>query len=196
MTGNKKNTKGFTLFYALLVSSLALVIGASIFDITVREIDLSNAATQSQYAVYIADSGAECALYWDSKYTNGNNGTSFGGSLNNGGSNSAFATSSTDTTMVPTAGMWCNMVDIATAAVTAGTWPLQVAPNGPPNTNAATSTFTVTGTPIASKNNQTPCALVYVAKVGNPSVTTITSHGYNTCVAGPLQLERVFQVTY
>lgn len=193
MTGN--NPKGFTLFYALLVSSLALAIGASIFDITIREIELSTAATQSQYAVYVADSGAECALYWDSKYTNGNNGTTFGGSLNNGGSNSAFATSSTDTAMVPTSGIICNGVDVAPAAVTANTWPVQAAPNGPPTSNAATTTFTVTGTLIAGKN-QTPCAIVYVAKFGNPSITTITSHGYNTCVQGPLQLERVFQVSY
>ena len=54
--------KGFTLFFALLVSSLALAIGVSIYDITVRELNLSEAATQSQYAVYAADTGAECAL--------------------------------------------------------------------------------------------------------------------------------------
>ncbi len=54
-------------------------------------------------------------------------------------------------------------------------------------------TFTITGT---TYKNQTPCAIVYVAKVGNPPVTTITSHGYNTCSQSALQLERVFQVTY
>lgn len=177
--------RGFTLFYALLVASLALAIGASIFDITLREIDLSNAATQSQYAVYIADTGAECALYWDSKYTNLS-------TNNNGGSGSAFATSSADSEFAAS-GTICNGVDVSPPAITAGTWPIQVSPNGPPNTNAATTTFTVTGTLY---KNQTPCAIVYVAKVGNPSVTTITSHGYNTCVQGPLQLERVFQVTY
>jgi len=172
---------GFTLFYALLVSSLALAIGASIFDITLREIDLSNAATQSQYAVYVADSGAECALYWDSSYTNGT-------TNNNGGSKSAFATSSNDAQFA-TSGTICNGSDVAAPAVTAGTWPQST------NANAATTTFTINGTAIAGKN-QTPCAIVYVAKVGNPSVTTITAHGYNTCASGPLQLERVFQVTY
>jgi len=186
MTGN--NQKGFTLFYALLVSSLALAIGASIFDITVREINLSNTATQSQYAVYVADSGAECALYWDSKYKDGS------GNPLNGGSGSAFATSSSDT-LYATSGTICNGVDVAAVAVAATprTWPVQTAPDGPPTASAATSTFTINGT---TYKNQTPCAIVYVAKAGNPSVTTITSHGYNTCVAGPLQLERVFQVTY
>ena len=194
MTGNKKqkNKQGFTLFYALLVASLALAIGASIFDITLREIDLSNAATQSQYAVYVADSGAECALYWDSKYVNA-------GTNNNGGSNSAFATSSTDAQFA-ISGTICNGVDVAVVGTppspvvipqTAGNgWTAWNIATGP---SAATTTFAVIGT---TYKNQTPCAVVYVAKVGNPAVTTVTSHGYNTCVAGPLQLERVFQVSY
>lgn len=177
MTGNK----GFTLFYALLVSSLALAIGASIFDITVREIDLSNTATQSQYAVYISDSGAECALYWDSKYINAANN-------NNSGSRSAFATSSADTTYATT-GVVCGGLDVAPPAIAASptTWPQSA------NANAATTTFTIIG---ATYKNQTPCAMVYVAKVGNPSVTTVTSHGYNTCASSAVQLERVFQVSY
>jgi hypothetical protein len=37
---------------------------------------------------------------------------------------------------------------------------------------------------------------VQVVKAGNPSVTTVTSQGFNTCTAGPLQLERVLQVSY
>src|SRR6185437_16516038 len=181
MTGN--NTKrGFTLFYALLVSSLALAIGASIFDITLREIDLSNAATQSQYAVYVADSAAECALYWDNKYVNAT-------TNNNGGSGSVFATSSTDTTFGVAGSAVCNGADVAGPAISATptTWPQSA------TANAATTTFTINGT---TYKNQTPCAVVYVAKVGNPSVTTITAHGYNTCVSSPLQLERVFQVSY
>lgn len=173
--------KGFTLFYALLVSTLALSIGTAIFDLTVRQIGLSGAVTQSQYAVYAADSGAECALYWDSRYVNA-------ATSNNGGSNSAFATSSADTTYA-TSGIVCNGIDVAPAAIAATptTWPLSS------NSNAATTTFIITGT---TYKNVTPCAVVYVAKVGNPSVTSITSHGYNTCTAGPLQLERVLQVSY
>jgi hypothetical protein len=166
---------------------LALSIGAAIFDLTVREISLSGAATQSQYAVYAADSGAECALYWDSRYINA-------GTNNNGGSGSAFATSSGDT-IYATSGILCNGVDVAPAAIAASptTWPLSS------DANAATTTFTVIGT---TYKNQTPCAIVYVAKVGNPSITTITSHGYNTgtascgAVNGQLQLERVLQVSY
>jgi hypothetical protein len=166
-------TKGFTLFFALLISSLALAIGLAIYDITVRELQLSEAATQSQYAIYAADTGAECALYWENKYTTGN-----------GGTNSAFATSSADTQFA-TSGVICNGQDVAASAVTAGNWPQAV------DANDATTTFSIAGTTTAL-----PCSIVYVYKSGNPSVTTVVSHGYNTCTAGPLQLERVFQVTY
>jgi hypothetical protein len=165
-------TKGFTLFYALLVSSLALSIGLAIYDITVRELQLSEAATQSQYAVYAADTGAECALYWENKY------------VGNGGSNSAFATSSADTG-IPTSGVICNGQDVAAAAVAASTWPQAS------DANDATTTFSIAGATTVA-----PCSIVYVYKSGNPSVTTVVSHGYNTCTSGPLQLERVFQVTY
>ena len=168
--------KGFTLFFALLVSSLALAIGVSIYDITVRELNLSEAATQSQYAVYAADTGAECALYWENKYTTGNA---------NGGSNSAFATSSLDTE-APASGIICSGQDVAAVAVAASTWPQAGA-----TTNAATTTFTIAGATTAA-----PCTTVTVAKSGNPSMTSVVSYGYNTCTAGPLQLERVFQVTY
>jgi hypothetical protein len=176
MTGN--NMKGFTLFYALLVASLALSIGAAIFDITIREIDLSSAATQSQYAVYIADTGSECALYWDSKYANAANG-------NNGGSNSAFATSSSDV-LVPTAssGLLCNTVDITSPAASFSSVTAA---------SSATTTFTISG---VSFHGQTPCATVQIAKAGTPSITTIISQGFNTCTPGVLQLERVLQVSY
>jgi len=172
MTGNK--TKGFTLFYALLVASLALAIGASIYDLTLREIDLSGDATQSQYAVYMADSGAECALYWDNKCT-----TTGCNSVN-----SAFATSSASTATPANAGFLCRGVDITASA---SSW--SVAAIG----NAATTTFTILGVTF---HNQTPCSVIYVAKVGNPAQTTVTAHGYNTCAAGAVQLERVFQVSY
>ena len=59
--------KGFTLFFAILIASLALSVGLAIYDLTIRELDLSATATQSQYAIYAADTGAECALDWDKK---------------------------------------------------------------------------------------------------------------------------------
>jgi hypothetical protein len=66
----KKNKKGFALLFSVLVSSLLLTIGLSIFNIALKELAISRASRQSIYAFYAADSGRECALYWDTKIGN------------------------------------------------------------------------------------------------------------------------------
>ncbi len=182
-------SRGFTIFFATLISSLALAIGLVIFDLTIRELDLSATATQSQYAIYAADTGAECALYWNSHY----------GVYEEDGiddlDGSAFGTSTT--IGVDSAGpgeITCASQDI----VAAGTPP---APFGLPpdgwtewdyaaDTSGATTTFTmILGTTLSA-----PCVTVEVAKRGTPSRTTIVSHGHNTCRPGVTQLERALQV--
>ena len=60
---NKKISAGFTLLYASMVSGLLLAIGAAILNITVKQITLSAAGRESQFAFYNADTGTECALY-------------------------------------------------------------------------------------------------------------------------------------
>lgn len=153
----------------MLVGSLALAIGVAIYDLTVRELDLSGTATQSQYAIYAADTGTECALYWDFKCSLG--------PCTSGGANSAFATSSESP--VPLSGVMCNGQDVAP------TWTKTA------TAAAATTTFTVTFSP------QSYCVIVTVAKSGTPTLTTITAKGYNSCAeAGVIRLERVLQVTY
>lgn len=63
------HSRGFTLLYSVLISSILLAIGIAIFEITVRELRLSSIVRESQYAFYAADSGIECALYWDVQAT-------------------------------------------------------------------------------------------------------------------------------
>lgn len=189
-------TRGFTIFFAVLVASLALAVGLAIYDLLIRELELSQTVTQSQYAIYAADTGAECALYWDSKYIGAN------------GVTSAFATSSTS--YVPSSGVFCTTQangsgqDIALYGTPGSTfgpppgngssqwtpWTIE------PDTTAATTTFyIVLGTSAGS-----PCAQVIVAKYsinGGPSQTTVVSHGYNTCASnGIVRLERALQVSY
>ncbi|NQV93418.1 pilus assembly PilX N-terminal domain-containing protein [Candidatus Kaiserbacteria bacterium] len=62
-----QNNKGFTLLVAVLVSGVLLAIGLAIFNITIKELLLSSSGRESQFAFYAADSGTECALYWDQK---------------------------------------------------------------------------------------------------------------------------------
>jgi hypothetical protein len=163
----------------MLVGGLALAIGLAIFDLTVRELDLSGTATQSQYAIYAADTGVECALYWDLKCTVGPCSTT--------GAGSAFATSSQSVMPSAGQGVVCNGIDIAAAsqAATPSGWPLLA------NASSATTTFRITFSP------QPYCVDVQVEKRGTPTQTTVIAHGYNTCVQGsPIRLERVLQVTY
>lgn len=59
---------GFTILLAALVASLVLTLGVSIFSIAQKQVILSSLGRSSQYAFYAADSGAECALYWDIRF--------------------------------------------------------------------------------------------------------------------------------
>ena len=142
-------TRGFTIFFAMLVGSLSLAVGLAIYDLAVREIDLSAAANQSQYAIYAADAGVECALYWDFKAPGLN------------GIPSVFGTSS--------AASWgdsatCNGQDIDAD----GTPPDPIAPPSEGGwsewvitdaANAASTTFTLSMLP-----DQPYCAVVDVGK--------------------------------
>lgn len=57
--------RGFTLLIAVLVSGILLALGLAIFNIASKELTLSSSGRESQFAFYAADSGIECALYWD-----------------------------------------------------------------------------------------------------------------------------------
>ncbi len=70
-----KRPKGFALLFAVLAASLLLSIGLSIFLLTVKELALSSYTRDSQFSFYAADSGAECALYWDLKQNQSVGGT-------------------------------------------------------------------------------------------------------------------------
>jgi len=58
-------SRGFTLLISVLVSSILLALGLAIFNIASKELTLSSSSRESQFAFYAADSGIECALYWD-----------------------------------------------------------------------------------------------------------------------------------
>jgi len=62
------SSRGFVLPFAVLLSGILLSIGLAIFSITLKELVLSAAGRESQFAFFAADAGAECALYWDLKH--------------------------------------------------------------------------------------------------------------------------------
>ncbi len=64
---NKKRIKekGFVSLIALLLANVFLLIGMSVFAISIKELSLSFGGRESTFAFYAADGGMECALYWD-----------------------------------------------------------------------------------------------------------------------------------
>ncbi len=185
--------RGFTIFFAMLVATLSLSIGLVMYDLLNRELSLSQVARESQYAIYAADTGAECALYWDLKYNDVVPGDLDG---------SAFATSSTSGSAA--SGVTCTLMSNGTQQdiAAAGTPPAAflVPPTNwtawvvnPISPTYATTTFWM----LLGTKQSDPCVKVEVGKSGNPSLTNIVSHGYNTCnTAGVLRLERSIQVNY
>lgn len=69
---------GFTLLLTVLFVSLFLSIGLGVATLIIGEIGLSGSGRESQFAFYAADSGIECALYWDKPIINEKFATSTG----------------------------------------------------------------------------------------------------------------------
>jgi Tfp pilus assembly protein PilV len=63
-----KNPRGFTLLVAIIFASVILSVGLALTDIAYKQVTLAQAAQQSQYAFYNADSAMECALEEDQVY--------------------------------------------------------------------------------------------------------------------------------
>lgn len=57
--------EGFVSLIALLLANIFLMIGMSVFAISIKELSLSFGGRESNTAFYAADGGMECALYWD-----------------------------------------------------------------------------------------------------------------------------------
>ena len=64
----RNTSRGFTILLAALISSVVLALGVSIFEIAIKQVSLSSMGKDSQFAFYAADTGAECALYWDVRW--------------------------------------------------------------------------------------------------------------------------------
>jgi hypothetical protein len=62
---NLQNNKGYTLLFAVLVSSLVLAVGISILNVSKKEFLLASSARESVTAFYAADTGIECAAFHD-----------------------------------------------------------------------------------------------------------------------------------
>ena len=59
--------QGYTLLFAVIITSIILAVSISILSISQKEIILSSASRDSQASLYAADSAIECVLYWKDK---------------------------------------------------------------------------------------------------------------------------------
>jgi len=158
------------MFFAVLVSSLALAIGLAIYDLVARELHLSSVSEQSQYAIYAADTGAECAVYWDLHYT---------------GDKSIFATSSEDYAALAATGAICNGADITNAATNG--WQVTVTPT----TGVSTTTLQI------GKYSAIIRVVKTINPTTGTTNTKIYSRGFNTTNPSlPNTVERELQVSY
>ena len=170
---SKKN-RGFTLLFAVLTASVLLSLALAIFNQIYKSLLLSSAGKESLAAFYAADSGVECAFYWDLKHDPIN---SF--------PNSIFATSSYSVNYGGSNLISCNEQKFnQTWTVTSDLF-------------SATTVFNLSfGGGIFPTEG---CSEVTVNKTvsGDNIFTTIESRGYNICDAGsPRKVERAIQVTY
>lgn len=62
---HNKVSRGFTLYYAALFAGVLVIIGGALLNLALKEFRLSATLRDSEYAFFAADSGTECALYWD-----------------------------------------------------------------------------------------------------------------------------------
>ncbi len=60
-----KSNKGFALLIAVVVSTIILTIAISIVNTAIAEVILASTVRNSLTSFYLADTGAECALFWD-----------------------------------------------------------------------------------------------------------------------------------
>ncbi|MBI4155888.1 MAG: hypothetical protein HY507_01495 [Candidatus Zambryskibacteria bacterium] len=168
-------SRGFTLLVATIVTSILLLVSFVVVNIAVKQLVLTFAAEESQYAFYSADSGAECAFFWDLRNTNPPNANA---------PKSAFDISSTQT-------ISCNGQTISTNPPnnqTVPTIPAQPSLIGGGGNTRPTSIFWLS----FAKG----CAIVRVTKLSDGR-TTVDSRGYNTCdTSASRRFERGVTLTY
>ena len=178
-----KNKKGFTLLFSVLLITLILAVGASIINVALKETILSGVGRESQYAFYAANTGIECAMYWDRLSTLGD-GIQFENKY-------VFATSSASQEIGDMSSIKCADNVISDVELADG--------NGWDRDLGASSATTTFGINIPGRT--TSCAFVSVSKVFDSledvTLTSITSRGYNTCdKTNPRRIERGLQLFY
>lgn len=63
----KKYNQGIAIYMAVTITAALVLVSFAIINLVLKQISISSVARDSVAAFYAADSGIECALYWDLK---------------------------------------------------------------------------------------------------------------------------------
>ncbi|MDQ3076941.1 MAG: hypothetical protein M3Q63_02750 [bacterium] len=178
---NNSRQKGIVILFAVLTIGLLIGIGVAMSGLTQKQLVLSNIGKQSQVAFYAADTGAECARYWDSVHN------SFAATSTDAGGNEIFV-----------APKGSNAISCNGEEPDAINFESEV--EGQENTK---TTFQIDiSSPVGFVAQYNYCAKVEVVKMIQQGLvigTTIESRGYNLpCVApnSSRKVERAVRLTY
>lgn len=163
---NRENKqRAFSLLLAVLVGSLLISIGLGIFNLALKDATLSASGRESQFALYAADSGIECAIYWDASH----------------GAGGTFATSSSGTT----GEIGANVPHGVDCSGTSGRAISVKSVNDGMRASTSTFQYNLSSSGQTTLNSDQPCVTVEVSKteptVGANIKTFINARGYNTC---------------
>lgn len=176
----KKNTsqQGFTLIISIFLATIVLTITLSMMQLLYKQLTLSTADRESQVAFFAADSGMECAYYWD-----------FRGDISGSSTGSIF--SGTNSATVAGLAPSCGGKNIYTT--TGPGTPAETAFD----TSATTATEDITTFYMTGLAGTNACNYVIIKKNKITATTSIESHGQNRCISGDLRrVERAIQFRY
>lgn len=60
-----KKNRGFVILFAVTISAILLAIALGVSNIALKQVNFSTSAKNTNDAFFAADTGAECALYYD-----------------------------------------------------------------------------------------------------------------------------------
>ncbi|HEY4507444.1 MAG TPA: hypothetical protein VJJ47_00970 [Candidatus Paceibacterota bacterium] len=196
----------FVLLYAVVVASMVLAVGISIISIATKQVAISGLGRESQYAFYAANTGTECALFWDLHgYLEEIAGAAAGTYSRLSVFPSPLTSNGDDSEVpageiiggVPTGSLTvlCSGTEIMSEDAAKGAWSTVAGEAGGEPYNATTFTVRLDPDVLSSA-----CAVVTITKqlVGLYELETVVdSRGYNTCDENSFRrVERGLRYTY
>lgn len=185
---NKMREKGFTLLFAVLVSTLIVSISATVISIAVRQTIISGTSRESQYAFYAANTILECATYWDVVGVTSTSNVVFPYET---GSPAETRVTGAETDTIKCGGGNITTGDGFTTSFAQKVW------------DKSSQNKTIIYMELKDKDNKfnhSYCAQATITKSkngANPVLTTIDARGYNTCnLTSPRAVERGLVQSY